>query len=280
MRRNGIGVAFNQQSNYSNGGFVNVVTIRGIPKMTQTTDEIELYRQIMSKDPSSKAFVYLAEALWERGMYTEAIQTCVKGLRLHPHDLRARVILGLSYLRTDELELAEVELLKAKEMLEINTVTYQALAELYDKQGDVDQAASYRRLFQTIIAPGIVESENGAAEFEVESPAEETEQKEVELATATMAELYIEQGHLAEAIEVYRRILQSDPEAEGVKARLEEVESKVGKAKVARTLLKILESWQNDIKDRATVATTLPPKKPVGIDHEKLATLVQTCVKE
>ena len=246
--------------------------------MTQTTDEIELYRQIMSKDPSSQAFIYLAEALWEREMYTEAIETCVNGLRLHPHDLRARVILGMSHLRTDELELAEAELLKAKEMLEINTVTYQALAEVYDKQGDVDQADSYRRLFQTIIAPGI--GENGAAEFEVESPAEETERKEVEVATATMAELYIEQGHLAEAIEVYRRILQSDPEAEGVKARLEEVERQVGKAKVARTLLKILESWHNDIQDRACVATTLPPKKSLGIDHEKLATLVQTYVKE
>jgi tetratricopeptide (TPR) repeat protein len=248
--------------------------------MTQTTDEIELYRQFMSKDPSSQAFIYLAEALWENKMYAEAIETCVNGLRLHPHDLRARVILGLSYLRTDELEFAEVELLKAKEMLEINTVTYQALAELYEKKGDVELAGSYRQLFQTILTPGIAEVENGATGFEIESLPEETEQEDGEMATVTMAELYTEQGHPEEAIEVYRRILRSNPEAVGVKVRLEELEKQVGKDKAARTLLKILESWQDELQDRASVETTLPPNKPVGIDQEKLAALVQTYVRE
>ena len=95
-------------------------------------DELELYQQMMSKDPSSQVFVYLAEALLEQEMYKEAIETCVNGLRLRPHDLRARVILGMSYHRTGQLDRAESELLKAKEMLEINTVTYRALAELYD----------------------------------------------------------------------------------------------------------------------------------------------------
>ena len=38
-------------------------------------DELEVYQQMMSKDPSSQVFVYLAEALWEREMYEEAIET-------------------------------------------------------------------------------------------------------------------------------------------------------------------------------------------------------------
>ena len=151
-------------------------------------DEIELYRQIMSKDPSSQAFVYLAEGLWERKMYAEAIETCVNGLRLHPHDLRARVILGLSYLRTDELDLAEYELLKAKEMLEINTVTYQALAELYDKKGETDLAVRYRQLFRAILTPGLAEVETEAVEPKIESFPEKIEQEEAEVATVTMAD--------------------------------------------------------------------------------------------
>jgi len=77
-------------------------------------DELELYQQMMSKDPSSQIFVYLAEALLENEMYKEAIETCVNGLRLRPHELRARVILGVSYLRTGELDRAESELLRAK----------------------------------------------------------------------------------------------------------------------------------------------------------------------
>ena len=125
-------------------------------------DELDLYQQMMSKDPSSQVYVYLAEALLERKMYGEAIETCVNGLRLRPHDLRARVILGLSYLRTGELERAESELLKAKEMLEINTVTYRALAELYDEKGDLEQSDRYRQLFEAIHSP-----ETGEAEAEV-----------------------------------------------------------------------------------------------------------------
>lgn len=113
-------------------------------------DELKLYQQMMSKDPSSQVFVYLAEALLEREMYDEAIETCINGLRLRPHDLRARVILGLSCLRTGELDRAESELLKAKEMLEINTVIYQALAELYEKKGNTELAENYRQLFEAI----------------------------------------------------------------------------------------------------------------------------------
>jgi len=243
-------------------------------------DEIELYRQIMSKDPSSQAFVYLAEALWERKMYAEAIETCVNGLRLHPHDLRARVILGLSYLRKDELDLAEPELLKAKEMLEINTVTYQALAELYDKKGDNDLAVRYRQLFRAILAPGLAEVETEAAEPEIESLPEKIEQEEGEVATVTMAELYVKQGHLPEAIEVYRRILVSTPENTGVLERLAELEKQLGEAESARTLLSILESWQKCLKDPAATETTSTPTELTGIDPLKLAAFVQKHVKE
>jgi hypothetical protein len=38
-------------------------------------DELEVYQQMMSKDPSSQVFVYLAESLWEREMYEEAIES-------------------------------------------------------------------------------------------------------------------------------------------------------------------------------------------------------------
>jgi tetratricopeptide (TPR) repeat protein len=243
-------------------------------------DEIELYRQIMSKDPSSQAFVYLAEALWERGMYTEAVETCVNGLRLHPHDLRARVILGLSCLRNGELDRAETELLKAKEMLEINAVTYQALAELYDDRGDTEQAARYRQLFETIHSPETAEVETEAVEPEIESLPEEIIEGEREVATVSMAELYAEQGRLDEAIEMYRRIIQSSPETEGVEDRLAELENQVDKDQAARTVLTILEAWQNKLQNPVATGTTSPSIEPTGIDPKKLAAIVQNCLEK
>lgn len=248
--------------------------------MTHSMDEIELYRQIMSKDPSSQAFVYLAEALWEREMFTEAIETCVNGLRLHPHDLRARVILGLSYLRMNEFDLAEAELLKAKEMLEINTVTYQALAEIYDRKGDTQEAVRCRRLSETILAPAVAELEAEVHEPEIEPLSEEIEYEKGEVATVTMAELYVKQGHLEEAIEVYRRVLQDSPHIEGLADRLAELEKQVTMTKTDRALLSILESWQKKLHDQAAMETASPPTETIKIDQERLAALIQNYLKK
>jgi len=236
-------------------------------------DELDLYQQMMSKDPSSQVYIYLAEALLEREMYGEAIETCVNGLRLRPHDLRARVILGLSYLRTGELERAESELLKAKEMLEINTVTYRALAELYDEKGDLEQSDRYRQLFEAIHAPEADEAE--VVEAELKQVDEDVPEEDTEVATVTMAELYEEQGHLDKAAEVYRNILETSPETEGVVAKLADLEKRLADAKVGSTLLSILESWQSGLQERDIQEGSEPPSTASGIDPGKLAAYVK-----
>lgn len=243
-------------------------------------DELELYRQMISRDPSSQAFIYLAEALWERDMYAEAIETCSNGLRLHPHDLRARVILGLSYLATGELDRAETELLKAKEMLEINTPIYQALAELYDKKGDSEEAHQYRQLFEIIHPAEEAEVEIEPVDIVMESLAEEVVHEEPEVATVTTAELFVQQGHLDKAIEVYHKILKTAPETEGVEDRVAELEKQIAEAQRARTFLSILESWQSKLKERAAAGTTAPLSAPTSIDSERLAAFLQKYTKE
>ena len=242
-------------------------------------DELDLYQQMMSKDPSSQVYVYLAEALLEREMYEEAIETCVNGLRLHPHDLRARVILGLSYLRTGELERAEDELFKAKEMLEINTVTYQALSELYAEKGDFEQAEHYRQLFEVIHPAEKIETEAEGDHIEPKPVDEESVVEDKEVATITMAELYEEQGHLDEAAKVYRRILETSPETEGVEPKLAELERRIAEAQVGRTLLSILESWQSGLQERDAKEDLSPPSTASSIDAAKLAAFVKKHIK-
>ena len=238
-------------------------------------DELDLYQQMMSKDPSSQVYVYLAEALLEREMYEEAIETCVNGLRLHPHDLRARVILGLSYLRTGELERAEYELFKAKEMLEINTVTYQALAELYDEKGDFEQSEQYRQLFEAIHPAEKIEAEVESDQTELRPVDEEIVEEDKEVATITMAELYEQQGHLDEAAKVYRSILETSPETEGIEPKLAELERRIAEAQLGRTLLSILESWQSDLQERGAQIDLSPPSTASSIDPAKLAAFVK-----
>jgi tetratricopeptide (TPR) repeat protein len=218
-------------------------------------DEVELYRQMLTKDPGSQAFVYLAEALFERSMYTKAIETCLNGLRLHPHELRARVILGLSYLRTDNLDRAESELLRAKKILEINMAAYQGLAELFERKGDKEKSSLYRRLYDLIQSPetmGAAEPEaSPQIEPEVEAPAEE----KPAVATVTMAELYAQQGHLDKAAAVYRTILETSRESPEVAERLAELERKAKTAEINAKVVAVLERLCDNLKNRPTTGT-------------------------
>jgi tetratricopeptide (TPR) repeat protein len=213
-------------------------------------DEVELYRQMLTKDPSSQVFVYLAEALFERSMYTEAIETCLNGLRLHPHDLRARVILGLSYLRTEKLDRAESELLRAKEILEINMATYHGLAELYERKGDEEMSSLYRRLYEVVQSPEAVAAAEPEGPPQIEPGVEAPAAEEPEVATATMAELYAQQGHLDKAAVVYRTILESSPESLEISERLAELERKAKTAETHAKLVSMLEKLCDNLKNR------------------------------
>ena len=243
-------------------------------------DELEVYQQMMSKDPSSQVFVYLAESLWEREMYEEAIEICTKGLRLRPHDLRARVILGLSYLRTGALDSAETELLKAKEMLEINTVIYRNLAELYDKKGDSEQAFHYQKLFEALHPSAVAEVETEVDEAGAASVAREASPEDAEMMdTVTLAELYEQQGHVDKAIEVYRKVLETSPETEEVEARLAELEKRIGEPQEGRTLLSVLEAWQSKLREKAAPESMPPPSTPPSLDPEKLSAFIRKHTK-
>lgn len=243
-------------------------------------DELEVYQQMLSKDPSSHVFIYLAEALWEREMYEEAIETCTNGLRLRPHDLRARVILGLSYLRTGELDSAETELLKAKEMLEINTVIYQNLAELYHRKGDAEQAFHYQKLFEAIHHSAVAGVDAEVAKARSETVAREAPPEDAEMMdTMTLAELYEQQGHVDKAIELYRKILDTSPETEEVEARLAELEARIGYPVQDNTLLTILEAWQSKLRDEAAPESMSPPSTEQSLDPDKLSALISKYTK-
>jgi len=214
-------------------------------------------------------------------MYEEAIETCTKGLRLRPHDLRARVILGLSYLRTGVLDRAETELLKAKELLEINTVIYRNLAELYEKKGDSEQAFHYQKLFEAIHPSAVAEVETEVDEAGSESVAKETPPEDAEMMdTITLAELYEQQGHVDKAIEVYRKILETSPETEEVEARLAELEKRIGEPREGRTLLSVLEAWQSNLREKAAPESMPPPSTPPSLDPEELSAFMRKHTKK
>jgi tetratricopeptide (TPR) repeat protein len=97
--------------------------------------------------------------------------------------------------------------------------------------------------------------------------------------TVTLAELYEQQGHVDKAIEVYRKILETSPKTEEVEARLAELEKRIGEPQEARTLLSVLEAWQNKLQKKAAPESMPPPLTPPSLDPEKLTAFMRKHVK-
>lgn len=85
------------------------------------------------------------------------------------------------------------------------------------------------------------------------TPSEETLEKEAEilkdLATPNLAELYVEQGAIQEAISIYETYLRTNPTDEEALKRLKELKG----PDPTETLIKILEDWLMNL--RATLST-------------------------
>ncbi len=98
----------------------------------------------------------------------------------------------------------------------------------------------------------------------VENPAEEAS---AGVTTATLAELYASQGHLEQALEVYRELMANEPDDQKIRQRFEELQmltqakaevsretsvpaeaASTARAHGVRETLRVLEDWLAAIK--------------------------------
>jgi len=78
------------------------------------------------------------------------------------------------------------------------------------------------------------------------------------IATKTLAEIYLEQGHLQEAYDIFRALSEKDPSDMEIQNRLKELSEKLGslpppihpQAQSAEGKIHILEKWLANIQER------------------------------
>jgi hypothetical protein len=109
------------------------------------TSRIEELRRRVQRDPASIAFAQLAEEYRRAGRYKEAIETCEHGLAHHPGYLSARVTLGRSFLETNELEAAQLELRQVLRAAPENLAALRGLAEIHHRRGELQEALAHYR---------------------------------------------------------------------------------------------------------------------------------------
>lgn len=218
--------------------------------------EIEELKKKLSQNPDSLIFVPLADAYRKAGLYDDAIEICKKGLEKHPSYTSARVVLGRVYIEKNKFDEAIQELKKVESVDTDNIMVHTMLGNMYLKKKMYAEAVEQ---FQRVLSinPEDIETQEKLKDAlsakqetikttvkeekrEAEEPAkkqEKTDEKpKIDIQKSLKAaELYTKKEDFEKAIEVYKELLDLDPENIIVQQRLREVydlqDKKLRKAK-------------------------------------------------
>jgi len=232
--------------------------------------EIEEYTRKLTQNPESLVFVSLAEAYRKSGMLDEAIETCQKGLQVHPTYMSAHMILGRAYLERERYEEAATEFTKVAGADINNIMAHSLLGQTYVKQGKYTNAIEeYQKVLtlnpddttaQQMLKQALEQAKhNGpapaAAPVPPPAPAPIPAARPVETAPPaapaapagvpaglvpdtkkelSQAEAFTKQGDVDNAIKIYRLILEADPENLVVRQRLKDLELRKVQASTER----------------------------------------------
>jgi len=182
-------------------------------------------------------FLSIAEAYIDKNLYNEALHAAESWLKGHPVDADAHIIRCHALLRMGNIE-------RVKDILDDVENTVLQLSRIYNRVGDlclngglIQEATRFYQKFIYLnpgspIAKNLSEKINSLLPSVAEAALERDEDTDKDsdhimsdFRTATLAELYIKQGHLDMAAEVLRGILTKDPWNQRIANRLKDVES-------------------------------------------------------
>lgn len=213
----------------------------------------------MNRMKTDRFFIPIAEEYIKSGMLDEAISVLKEGLQAYPNYLGARVSLGRAYLEKGMIQEAMKEFEHVVQVSPDNLFAYRKLVSIYKDLGRINDAIKacetllvFSPKDQEVAAllsnlmtekmdktpkseehPGRgqqgvpsrqeVEGIDFTSAWEVPSKGgREEEHGEIieEFATETMGDLFIAQGEIEKGVEIYRRILDREPDNKSVKEKL------------------------------------------------------------
>lgn len=199
------------------------------------------YSNMLKDDPSSNCFVLLAEVLIKRKKVDDALKVLVNGLRHNKHNITARFLLGKIYFERWMIDNAKKEFEKVIKLAPDNIAVSKILIQIYTSEENLDEAIQVAKKLsfyhpedeeiKTIIDQLSAGNTAKQPVKTADKPVYLNEEFETEvetLATETLADLYFEQGHHTQAIEILNKLLERNP---GDNQLLEKIE-KIKKAEM------------------------------------------------
>jgi predicted Zn-dependent protease len=171
-----------------------------------------------------------AQTCLDENRYEEAVKMAEARLAESPGDVEALIILCQGFLRLGKLDRLQILLQEVDERILRLSQVYLRLGELCGKSGLNAESLNFFHKYNTLAA-GISPKENGylpeeplAISEDDDASEDETTDISSEFYTMTLADLYIRQGHPAQARDVLQSIMANEPENEQVLAKLAELD--------------------------------------------------------
>lgn len=200
--------------------------------MLTLDQQIEAYSKRLEEHPTSLVFLPLAELHYQHGKLVEATEICRMGIRHHGSLTKAKFLLG-------ELLYHQGQLTEAADWFRAVLGDYhdhegakQFLAKI-SQQGALPNSIPSPESSGVRPPPMVTIKKSPAPPPEPLDPQKSHPVENADLPgetfqTPSMAELYVKQGLVPEAIALYRKILESQPDRSDLRSRLAELEHPEG----------------------------------------------------
>jgi tetratricopeptide (TPR) repeat protein len=168
--------------------------------------------------PEGLGFARLGEALLREKKTDEALQVLTQGVKRHPGYLTGFLLLGRACRTMGLLSEAKAgfeSALRLDDRCPAARVALTALGE--ESSSGMATPARIEVQSSAVITVEIDEYDEFQEDEGVESPPD--------IATVTLAEIYLQQGLKEQALQIYRQLLERQPDNEAVKKRLREIET-------------------------------------------------------
>jgi len=185
----------------------------------------------MEEENKRAEFVALAKSCISRGDWDRLERLARERLSLYPNDREALFALAQAFLGRNDYEKAGESLCDFSSAESRITAVYRKLGDLYLSRKEWEKALYYYERCLLLLPASQVAKLLGelvarlVEEVEVE-PA--TGEIPADFQTMSLADLYVKQGHLREALEVLQSMMEKDPTNEKIRDRIEGVKALLG----------------------------------------------------
>jgi tetratricopeptide (TPR) repeat protein len=235
------------------------------------------YNELLSGSPSQGTLFRILSMMKKEGMLERVIDECTKALETYPDDIKIRRLLAEACYEAGRISRAESEIRSVIAGINELMTGYRFQADLFISQGRNTEAVEVLKLYlihcpddkesyallESMLPREEVAAETIQAQEDAPEPLEQPIEAETpDIATATLAEVYFQQGLTEEAIEIYNKVIEKNPDDPRPLERLGELKSILEQARLAREnekgrlmrkkkMVSILESWLAGIREQS-----------------------------